>query len=418
MTDSLGANPIDATAAYPSSRQTGSPIDDFVTELREEAHELWQKGGGNALYEEGLPSQEHDRHMEVFCTKLVAEALHEMLTYNAAGLQVGTQDNESQAVDQADPRNLEQESPEPRQCQGDMRAKLKEVRKKDAPSDDDSHGQACLARAQQIQERLILANQWLIGSKPQRALVLADEVLPAHEMRTWPVPELALLKEEMQDQGKLYGNLYSETPPLQLRCVRDSFVDDATCRDVCGYCIRGMHCMFRRGGQTSLAVSSHLARRITADGADLVLDLVERVRLQIIQDFGLGWHAQGQDEPILYHSGALLTRIQAEWSHDMWEITGEEEHVYWNAHVDKANVASYDYAALLYLNTQGQHFDGGDFAFIDNTEDCIVAPRRGRLLAFTAGPENLHQVRRVTSGVRFVLAMWFTLSGKHQRSDD
>ena len=28
-------------------------------------------------------------------------------------------------------------------------------------------------------------------------------------------------------------------------------------------------------------------------------------------------------------------------------------------------MASYDYAALLYLNTQGEHFEGGDFAFVD-----------------------------------------------------
>lgn len=92
-----------------------------------------------------------------------------------------------------------------------------------------------------------------------------------------------------------------------------------------------------------------------------------------------------------------------------------EEHVYWNAHVDKANVASYDYAALLYLNTQGEHYEGGDFAFVDAGEDCIVSPRRGRLLTFTAGPENLHQVRRVSRGTRFVLATWFTLSEKHRR---
>ena len=29
----------------------------------------------------------------------------------------------------------------------------------------------------------------------------------------------------------------------------------------------------------------------------------------------------------------------------------EPGHRYWNAHVDKANRASYDYSALLYLNS-------------------------------------------------------------------
>eukprot|EP01047_Picozoa_sp_COSAG01_P074328 COSAG01_NODE_12388_length_1749_cov_1.274545_2_plen_59_part_00 len=33
-------------------------------------------------------------------------------------------------------------------------------------------------------------------------------------------------------------------------------------------------------------------------------------------------------------------------------------HVYWTAHVDKANIATYDYSALLYLNTQDVDFTG------------------------------------------------------------
>ena len=42
-------------------------------------------------------------------------------------------------------------------------------------------------------------------------------------------------------------------------------------------------------------------------------------------------------------------------------------------------MASYDYAALLYLNTQGEHFEGGDFAFVDagqilNPPECHRVP--------------------------------------------
>ena len=38
----------------------------------------------------------------------------------------------------------------------------------------------------------------------------------------------------------------------------------------------------------------------------------------------------------------------------------------------------------------------------------------GRLVTFTSGLENLHRVREVTKGTRFVLAMWFTCSAKHE----
>eukprot|EP01052_Picozoa_sp_SAG31_P047036 SAG31_NODE_9242_length_1309_cov_1.163636_1_plen_56_part_10 len=34
-------------------------------------------------------------------------------------------------------------------------------------------------------------------------------------------------------------------------------------------------------------------------------------------------------------------------------------------------------------------------------------------MAFTSGPEHLHQARAVTDGSRFVLATWFTLSRDH-----
>ena len=47
------------------------------------------------------------------------------------------------------------------------------------------------------------------------------------------------------------------------------------------------------------------------------------------------------------------------------------------AHVDRANVASYDYSAVLYLNEKGVGFTGGDFCFVDDTTDEIVEPRCG-----------------------------------------
>ena len=92
--------------------------------------------------------------------------------------------------------------------------------------------------------------------------------------------------------------------------------------------------------------------------------------------------------------------------------------MYSNAHVDKANIASYDYSALLYLSTGGgADFEGGELAFLDGDAERLVTPRAGRLVAFSSGLENLHQVREVTRGERFVLAMWFTCSAEHAYND-
>lgn len=151
----------------------------------------------------------------------------------------------------------------------------------------------------------------------------------------------------------------------------------------------------RRGGSTSLApVHAKSALRLGVKGNVVYNTLINKVRLQIMEDFGLDF---------LFTSGALLTRLMGEPPDDEWEM--DRGHIYWNAHVDKANIATYDYSALLYLNNFGTDFEGGEFEFIDNDANRIVEPRAGRLILFTSGPENLHRVRRVDQGTRFVSAM-------------
>ena len=103
---------------------------------------------------------------------------------------------------------------------------------------------------------------------------------------------------------------------------------------------------------------------------------------------------------------------------------------YWHPHVDKQNTAHYDYSGLLYLNTHGEDYTGGLFAFLgelsasaqkrrlkartarthdsthcsthaltavalpvsDKNKTSTMEPRAGRLVTFTSGNENLHQV--------------------------
>lgn len=79
--------------------------------------------------------------------------------------------------------------------------------------------------------------------------------------------------------------------------------------------------------------------------------------------------------------------------------------------MDKANLPAYDVSALLYLSTQGECFEGGYFAFNDADADRLVKPIAGRLLTFSSGFSNLHQVRPVLTGDRVVLSVWFSLEG-------
>ena len=94
---------------------------------------------------------------------------------------------------------------------------------------------------------------------------------------------------------------------------------------------------------------------------------------------------------------------------------------YWHIHADRNNTEHYHYSGLLYLNEYEKDFTGGKLNFYDSesfdedthtaSEEGIqqtVEPRAGRVVVFTSGHENPHNVERVLSGNRYVLAFWFT----------
>lgn len=71
-----------------------------------------------------------------------------------------------------------------------------------------------------------------------------------------------------------------------------------------------------------------------------------------------------------------------------------------------------DYSAILYFNDD---FTGGQFIFAapNQTVEAIVKPKCGRMVAFSAGFENLHGVLGIKQGTRCALPVWFTLDKKH-----
>ena len=45
-----------------------------------------------------------------------------------------------------------------------------------------------------------------------------------------------------------------------------------------------------------------------------------------------------------------------------------------------------------------------------------MSPKCGRLVAFSAGKENMHGVKAVTRGKRCAVALWFTLDPEHKEA--
>lgn len=70
------------------------------------------------------------------------------------------------------------------------------------------------------------------------------------------------------------------------------------------------------------------------------------------------------------------------------------------------------YSASLFLHgAEEGDFDGGSFFFTphwDSDQKAYVAPRAGRMVAFSAGASNIHGVTKLTRGVRCALAVWLT----------
>ena len=62
--------------------------------------------------------------------------------------------------------------------------------------------------------------------------------------------------------------------------------------------------------------------------------------------------------------------------------------------------------AILYLNTSGVDFGGGELVFPALGRQ--VPPRAGQLVAFRSTHEYCHEVTRITRGSRCALAMWMT----------
>lgn len=95
-----------------------------------------------------------------------------------------------------------------------------------------------------------------------------------------------------------------------------------------------------------------------------------------------------------------------------------EHDEYWHPHVDKKQYGSFLYTALIYLSTQGEEFEGGSFHFIDGQQRISVQPKRGRLVVFTSGDENVHAVEKVKKGNRYALTIAFTCDKKQSVEDN
>ena len=73
-----------------------------------------------------------------------------------------------------------------------------------------------------------------------------------------------------------------------------------------------------------------------------------------------------------------------------------------------------EYSGLIYLNSHGQDFSGGEIEFPN--QHIVIAPQAGMAVFFRGDLDHIHQVNTVKSGVRKNLVLFFDKSGRQDNT--
>jgi len=209
----------------------------------------------------------------------------------------------------------------------------------------------------------------------------------------------------------------------------------------CEACSRNVFPTFASPAECSLDTYPELAsftfnelEKVSAATILQFVRLIERVRRKIAHEYGL------ELSTIL----PLQTYSRKYVAGQTQQGGGGGEGDYVILHTDEATHSSYHYSSVLYLNTQGEEFEGGNFVFNDplsdenkeknkqalkdsmmsqpprSLEEEIARARRARrdlmpfhpskgaCVLFSSGWENMHEVEKLTSGIRYAVPSFFT----------
>jgi hypothetical protein len=197
---------------------------------------------------------------------------------------------------------------------------------------------AVLAQQAAMQRAQATLLKKYIGAR-EELLLGRDEVLG--ELREWELDvDVAALYKSL--------DLTSEPPRKTSRIALDEVCSLSHCAQLKAAADAAMAGSPERNGMTNVAVGAvgAVAAAHRREGKCGMLDcrgevlsrlLIYKTRLQIMEHY---------DVPELYESGSVITRLRGVSG----SALGREELNYAVRHVDKANIGSYDYSALLYLS--------------------------------------------------------------------
>jgi hypothetical protein len=210
--------------------------------------------------------------------------------------------------------------------------------------------------------------------------------------------------------------------------------EGGTCCDACS---RNIFPTFATDAESNLETFSELAsftfnnlEKVATPTILQFVRLIERVRRTIAHEYGLPLKTI---LPLQAYSRKYVAGATQQGG-------GGGEGDFVTLHTDESTHSGYHYSCVLYLSTQGEDFEGGDFVFNDpapKSEDDAVQdeeehdyeltgvsliesirragrkltpfhPTRGAAVIFSSGWENMHEVETITSGIRYAVPCFFT----------
>jgi hypothetical protein len=202
--------------------------------------------------------------------------------------------------------------------------------------------------------------------------------------------------------------------------------------DCCDECSRNVFPTFATERESSFDVFPELGSisfnelQHVASGTILqFVRLIERVRRTIAHEYGL---PLSSILPLQAYSRKYVAGTTQQGG-------GGGEGDFVTLHTDEATHDGYHYSCVIYLSTAGVDFEGGAFVFNDPAKDEAAAkktekegknmgieeqirrsgrtlipynPTKGSAVIFSSGWENMHEVEKITSGVRYAVPCFFT----------
>lgn len=281
-------------------------------------------------------------------------------------------------------------------------------------------------------DRAEMEDKPLSGDVPQMLHHIFDADLRhllTREKQTTNVTCMQPRDDGIEGKARAMSYIFDDSSHKDLPLSEGRRCEDGTCCDACS---RNIFPTFASDRETDFnmfpeigSISFNELGKVSSGTIIQFTRLIERVRRTIAHEYGL---PLSSILPLQAYSRKYVAGTTQQGG-------GGGEGDFVTLHTDEATHDGYHYSCVMYLSTAGVDFEGGAFVFNDPAKDAAEAqkteeegrglgledqirrsgrkltpylPTRGSAVIFSSGWENMHEVEKIVSGVRYAVPCFFT----------